>query len=72
MDVENKLTLSSALYWFNKGNTPGVLIFSYIRRLVSLFWFKILNFNIFEGFRKMNIFGGKKISFWVITKSDYI
>ena len=37
--------------------------------------FKILNLTIFDGFRKMNTFGGMKvlwISFWVITKLDYI
>ena len=37
--------------------------------------FKILNFNIFQGFQKMNIFWGTKI-LWiflgVITKLDYI
>ena len=30
----------------------GALIFSYIRRLGSLFGFKILNFNILLGFQK--------------------
>ena len=39
-------------------------MFSYIRRLGSFFWFKILNFNIFWVFRKMNIFGGIKI-LWI-------
>ena len=37
--------------------------------------FKILNFNIFWVFRKINILGGMKILwifFWVITKLDYI
>ena len=29
----------------------GTLIFSYIRRLGSFFWFKILNFNIFGVFQ---------------------
>ena len=36
--------------------------------------FKILNFNIFGGFRKLNIFGGMKILrifLGVITKLDY-
>ena len=28
----------------------------YIRRLGPVFWFKILNFNIFGVFRKMDIF----------------
>ena len=47
----------------------GTLIFSYIRRLGQFFGFKILNFNFFIGFseKKMNIFGGMKISwlfFW--------
>ena len=35
----------------------STLIFSYIRRFGSFFGFKILNFNIFGGFQKMNIFG---------------
>ena len=30
----------------------GTLIFSYMRRLESFFWFKILNFNIFNFFLK--------------------
>ena len=30
----------------------------FIRRLRPFVWFKILNFNIFCFFRKMNIFGG--------------
>ena len=37
------------------GGGGGTLIFSYIR-LGSFFWFKILNFNIFWGFQKNNIF----------------
>ena len=37
----------------------GTLIFSYIRRLGSLFGgFKILNFNIFGGFQKNEYFLG--------------
>ena len=40
----------------------GTLIFSHIRRLGLFFFggggFKILNFNIFGVFRKMNILGG--------------
>ena len=39
----------------------GTLIFSYISRLGSFFWFKILNFNILGVFRKMNIFWGMEI-----------
>ena len=49
----------------------GTLIFSHIRRLGLFFGFKILNFNIFCGFRKMNIFRGYEdlwIFFGVITK----
>ena len=35
------------------------------RRLWPFFWgFKILNLNIFRGFRKMNVFGGMKI-LWI-------
>ena len=40
----------------------GTLIFSFIRRIGH--WgggVKDLNFNMFEGFRKMNILGGMKI-----------
>ena len=40
------------------------LIFSYKRRLGPFFGFKILNFNIFVFFRKINILGGKKI-LWI-------
>ena len=36
----------------------GTLIFSYIRRLGSFFWFKILNFHIFGGFQKNENFLG--------------
>ena len=41
-------------------SSPGgcTLIFSYIRRLGSFFWFKILNFNIFGGFQKNEYFLG--------------
>ena len=39
----------------------GTLIFSHIRTLGLFFWFKILNFNIFGVFRKMNIFLDMKI-----------
>ena len=42
----------------------GTLIFSYICRLGSIFGFKILNFNILLGFRKINIFLGMKI-LWI-------
>ena len=41
------------------GGGGGTLIFSHIRRLGPFFWgVKILNFNIFGVFRKMNIFWG--------------
>ena len=36
----------------------GTLIFSHIRRLGPFLGFKILNFNIFGGFQKINIFLG--------------
>ena len=34
------------------GGGGGTVIFSYIRRLGSFLWFKILNFNIYWGFSK--------------------
>ena len=43
------------------GGGGGTLIFSHIRRLGLFFLFKILNFNIFGVFRKMNIFLDMKI-----------
>ena len=46
------------------GGGGGTLIFSHIRRLGPFFGFKILNFNIFGFFIKMNIFGGMKI-LWI-------
>ena len=52
----------------------GTLIFSYIRWPGLFLGFKILNFNIFGGFRKLNIFWGMKILwifFGIITKLDY-
>ena len=39
----------------------GTLIFSYIRKLRPFFGVKFLNFNIFLGFQKKNIFWGMKI-----------
>ena len=36
----------------------GTLIFSYIPRLGSFFWFKILNLTIFGGFQKNEYFLG--------------
>ena len=42
----------------------GTLIFSHIRFSGHFWGFKILNFNIFAGFQKMNIFGGIKI-LWI-------
>ena len=41
-----------------RGGGGGTLIFSHIRRLGPFLGFKILNFNIFGVFRKINIFGG--------------
>ena len=38
----------------------GTLTFLYIRRLGLFFGFKILNFNIFWGFQKINIFGVRR------------
>ena len=55
------------------GGGAGTMIFSYIRRLGSFFGgFKILNFIIFWGFKKMNFLGMKIlwIFLWVITKLD--
>ena len=54
---------ASGVFW-PRGEGGGTLIFSYIRRLGTFFGFKILNFNIFLGFRKMNIFFGMKI-LWI-------
>ena len=42
----------------------GTLIFSHIRRLGLFFGFKILNFNNYWVFRKMNIFLDMKI-LWI-------
>ena len=54
------------------GGGGDTLIFSHIRRLGLFFGgFKILNFNIIWGFRKMNIFWGYEDLgniFGVITK----
>ena len=44
---------------YRVGDQGGTLILSYIRRLGSLFGFKILNFNIFGGFQKKKIWGYK-------------
>ena len=46
------------------GGGGGTLIFSYIRRLGSFFWFKISNFNMYWVYRKMNIFRCMKI-LWI-------
>ena len=46
------------------------MIFSYIRRRGSFIWFKILNFNIFWVFRKINIFLGMEI-FWMFFGGHY-
>ena len=51
---------------FNEGWGGGTLIFSYIYRLGSFFWFQILNLTIFGVFRKMNIFWGMKI-LWIFV-----
>ena len=48
----------------NRGGGGGTLIFSFIRRLGSFFWSKILNFNILLGFQKNDFLGGMKI-LWV-------
>ena len=40
------------------GGGGGTLTFTYIRRLGSLFWVQILNFNIFWGFQKNKYFLG--------------
>ena len=48
----------------------GTLKCLYIRRPGYFFGFKILNFNIFWGFQKINIFSGMKILwifFWGVT-----
>ena len=42
------------------GRGGGTLIFSYIRRLSSFFWFNFLNFNIFGGFQKNKYFFGNE------------
>ena len=54
---------------FSGGGGGGTLIFSYIRRLGSFLWFKILNFNIF-GFFKKNYILGYEDFLGVITKLD--
>ena len=43
---------------YSPGGGGGTLIFLYIHRLGSFFWFKILNFNIFGGSQKKKILGG--------------
>ena len=48
----------------------GTLVFSYIRRLGSFFWFKILNFNIFGAFKKKSIFLGMKI-LWIFFRGHH-
>ena len=53
---------------FLEGGGGGTLIFSYIRRLGSFLWFKILNFNIF-GFFKKNYFLGYEDFLGVISKT---
>ena len=50
----------------------NIFIHTWARTILG---FKILNFNTFEGFRKMKIFGGMKIlwiSFGVITKHQKV
>ena len=49
----------------------GTLIFSYIRRLGAgpFLAFKILNFNIFEGFQKNEYFWGMEI-LWIFLGSS--
>ena len=46
------------------GGGGGTEIFIYIRRLGPFRGFKILNINIFGGFRNIIIFGGMKI-LWI-------
>ena len=56
------------------GGYSDFQIFTYIRRLGSIFWVQILNFIIFGGFQKNKYFMGMKIMwevFRVITKLDY-
>ena len=59
------------------GGAGGTLVYSDIRRLGSFFFFfwgggvKILNFNIFWVFRKMNIFVGVTI-LWIFFGSSHI
>ena len=59
------------------GGGGGTLIFSYIRRLGSLFWAQNFEFHYFWGFpAKMNIILGIKI-LWIFfggcsQKSDYL
>ena len=51
----------------------GTLTFLYIRRLGLFLGFKILNFNIFEVFQKVNIFGSMKILwiFWGVSPQNW-
>ena len=65
---------NSYCVWGVPRGEGGTLIFSFIRRLGPFFVFKILNFNIFEGFHKNEYF------LWyedfvdiglVMTKLDY-
>ena len=47
------------------GGGGGTLIFLYISRLRPFFFVQHLEFHIFRGIRKMNIFGGTKI-LWIV------
>ena len=79
--VSNKhclLTFSLHLYsnWSKRRvfvGGGGTQIFSYKHTAWTFFWFKILKFNIFGGFRKMNSFGvyeeivdilGRSLHYW--------
>ena len=48
----------------------GTLIFSYIHRFGSFLGFKILNFNIFGGFQKINLSLGMKI-LWIFFRGHH-
>ena len=49
----------------------GTLIYSYIlRRLGPYFWLKILNFNLFGVFSKINVFGVMKI-LWIFCGGQH-
>ena len=59
-----KSCIPGSLVFRGGGGGGGTLIFSYICRLRSFFWFKILNLIIFGGFQKNEYFFGMKI-LWI-------